>query len=185
MPSRAIGETLDVTDAAAWRAWLQEHHASKDEVWLVFHSKASGRPSISYNDAVEEALCFGWIDSVNKKLDADRRVQRFTPRRPGSPVSEMNKVRAHRLIEAGRMTTAGLSKIQAYLDEPLVLAEDILEALRADPVAWRNFQDFPESYKRIRTGWIEAARPRPQTFRQRLDYFVRMTAKGKRFGMVQ
>ena len=86
-----IGSTLDVATAKDWRAWLRKHHASEPEIWLVYHSKDSGRPSIPYSDAVDEALCFGWIDSTVKKYGPDSRAQRFTPRRPGSKLSEMNK----------------------------------------------------------------------------------------------
>src|SRR5437870_12049488 len=91
-----VGETLDVRTRAVWRAWLRRNHARKKEIWLVLHTKASGRPSIAYNDAVDEALCFGWIDSIVKKVGAQSRAQRFTPRRKGSPVPELNKARARR-----------------------------------------------------------------------------------------
>ena len=102
-----VGETLDVRTRSAWRRWLQRHHARKKEIWLVLHAKASGKPSIAYNDAVDEALCYGWIDSIVKKVGTHSRAQRFTPRREGSPVSEMNKARARRLVRERRMTAAG------------------------------------------------------------------------------
>jgi uncharacterized protein YdeI (YjbR/CyaY-like superfamily) len=180
-----VGLTLDVSTAAAWRAWLEANHAKAPEVWLVYHAKASGLPSLPYNDAVEEALCFGWIDSTVKKLGVDSRAQRFTPRRPASPVSEMNKVRIRRLVEDGRMTPAGIAAAGDVLDEPLEIPPDILARLQADPAVWRNFQTFPESYQRIRIGWIDGARGRPAVFEQRLRYFLRMTAQNKRYGMVQ
>src|SRR5438445_11628080 len=101
-----IGDTLDVRTRAAWRAWLRRNHARKKEIWLVLHLKASGRESSAYNDAVDEALCFGWIDSIVKKVGTLSRAQRFTPRRRGSPVSETNKARARRLVRAARMTAA-------------------------------------------------------------------------------
>lgn len=180
-----LGKTLDVATAAEWRQWLQVNHASEPEIWLVFHAKASGKPSIPYNDAVDEALCFGWIDSTVKKLDRDSRVQRFTPRRPGSALSEMNKVRVRRLHEAGRMTPAGMEAAGNVLDEPFEVAPDILERLQADETTWAHFQGFPESYQRIRIGFIEAARNRPGVFEQRLSYFLRKTKQNKRYGMVQ
>ena len=180
-----IGETLFVTEPGEWRRWLEKHHDSKDEIWLVFYTKKSGKPSIAYNDAVDEAICFGWIDSIVKKLGPESRAQRFTRRRPRSPLSEMNKVRARRMVEAGRMTDAGLAVIGSVLDEPFEVPEDILSAIRQDEAAWRNFQELPESYKRIRVGWIDASRRRSEVFQQRLDYFIKMTAAGKRFGMVQ
>jgi uncharacterized protein YdeI (YjbR/CyaY-like superfamily) len=181
-----IGKTLSVTTRQQWRSWLAKHHATEPEIWLVYASKDSRKKRIPYNDAVEEALCYGWIDSIVKKLDADRRAQRFTPRRPGSQLSDMNKERVRRLIAAGKMTEAGMAAIEAEkLDEPFVLAEDIERALKDDPETWRNFRAFPESYKRIRIGWIEGARRRPEFFEQRLGYFLKMTKQNKRFGMVQ
>jgi uncharacterized protein YdeI (YjbR/CyaY-like superfamily) len=180
-----IGKTLDVPDRRRWRAWLEKHHDSEPEIWLVYHTKASKKPSISYNDAVEEALCFGWIDSTNKKHGPDSRAQRFTPRRPKSPLSEMNKVRIRRLHAAGLMTEAGLAAAPGVLDETFEVPPDILAALRADKQTWSNFEAFPDSYKRIRVGWINAARRRPAVFEQRLAYFLKMTARNKRFGMVQ
>ena len=184
-PHAELGKTLDVSTASEWRGWLEANHATEREVWLVYHSKASGVPSLPYNDAVDEALCFGWIDSTVKKLGPLSRAQRFTPRRRGSPVSEMNKVRVRRLVEAGRMTSVGLAAAGDVLDEAFEVAPDILERLQEDETVWRNFQAFPESYRRIRVGWVEGARARPAVFEQRLGYLVRMTAKGKRYGMVQ
>jgi uncharacterized protein YdeI (YjbR/CyaY-like superfamily) len=180
-----LGATLDVTTAAEWRAWLATNHTSRSEIWLVYHSKSSGVASLPYNDAVDEALCFGWIDSIVKKLGPDTRAQRFTPRRPASRLSEMNKVRVRRLTKAGRMTPAGLAAAGDILHEPFTVAADILTRLQADEPTWRNFQAFPESYQRIRIGFIEAARKRPSVFEQRLAYFVKMTKQNKRFGMVQ
>ena len=193
-----ITKTLYVTTRAEWRAWLKKHHASEKEVWLVYYKKDSGKARIPYNDAVEEALCFGWIDSIVKKLDADSFAQRFTPRRPGSQLSPMNKERIRRLIPQKKMTAAGLAAVKDALGaalvetrlgtkvEPrLVIAPDILQALQADAQTWRNFQKFPASYQRIRIAWIEGARKRPEVFQQRLRYFLKMTAQNKRFGMVQ
>ena len=143
-----------------------------------------GKPSLPYNDAVEEALCFGWIDSTVKKIDAERNAQRYTPRRPNSPFSEMNKERVRRLIAAGLMTPAGLAAAGDLSTEKFTIAEDILQALKADAQAWQNFRAFPESYQRIRVGWIEGARKRPADFEKRLRYFIKMTAANKKYGMV-
>jgi uncharacterized protein YdeI (YjbR/CyaY-like superfamily) len=181
-----VGETLDVRTGAAWRAWLRRNHARKKEIWLVYHTRASRRSSLAYNDAVDEAICFGWIDSTVKKLDAHSRAQRFTPRRKGSPVSEMNKARARRLVRERRMTAVGRAALGSALRrEPLVVAADVRRALRAEPGVWARFEKLPVSYKRIRLGFIEGARGRPQIFATRLRYFVRMTAQGKRYGMVR
>ncbi len=180
-----LGETLYVTDAASWRAWLEANYETRREIWLVFHTKASGVASLPYNDAVDEALCFGWIDSVVKKHGPDSRAQRFTPRRPRSPVSEMNKARVRRMVEQGRMTPAGLAAAGDVLDEPFEVPKDILAAIKADKETWSNFEAFPDSYKRIRVGWIDGSRKRQDVFETRLAYFLKMTKQNKRFGMVQ
>jgi uncharacterized protein YdeI (YjbR/CyaY-like superfamily) len=183
-----VGKTQYAKDRRAWRAWLKKHHTTAPEIWLVYYKKGSGRPRIPYNDAVEEALCFGWIDSIVKPIDEKRYAQRFSPRRPKSALSAMNAERIRRLVAAGKMTPAGLAAVREKLGgekRPFKVPRDIVAALRADPSAWKNFRAFPESYKRIRIGWIDASRHRPEVFFQRLRYFVRMTAANKRFGMVQ
>jgi uncharacterized protein YdeI (YjbR/CyaY-like superfamily) len=180
-----LGTTLYVTNRKAWRAWLVKNHAREKEIWLIYYKKHSGQPRIPYNDAVEEALCYGWIDSIIKRVDDDRTAQRFSPRRPKSFLSETNKERARRLIKAKKMTRVGLERIQTQLDQEFTLAKDIVTALKKDRTTWRNFQTFPESYQRIRVGWIDAARQRPEIFEQRLRYFLKMTAQNKKFGMVQ
>lgn len=179
-----LGKTLYVLTRIAWRGWLEKHHAKEKEIWLVFYSKASGKPRIPYNDAVEEALCFGWIDSTVKKVEKDSFAQRFSPRKSGSRWSEMNKERARRLLREGKMTPAGLAAAGA-LEEALVIPTDILKRLKADRKVWKNFQQFPDTYKRIRVGWIDGVRKRPDEFEKRVRYFLKMTAQNKRFGMVQ
>ncbi|MGH9895475.1 MAG: YdeI/OmpD-associated family protein [bacterium] len=162
----------------------------------MFYRKHTGRPRIPYDDAVEEALCYGWIDSTVKTIDTERFAQRFSPRKPRSNLSEMNKERIRRLIARKKMTAAGLAAVRHVFDpavpEPrgrgvsrIRVAPDITKALRTDAGTWRNFRKFPVSYKRVRIGWIEMARKRPAEFTKRLRYFVRMTARNRRFGMVQ
>lgn len=192
-----IGKTLYVKNRKQWRSWLTKNHRTAAEIWLVYYKKHSGKPRIPYNDAVEEALCYGWIDSTVKTVDQDRMAQRFSPRRKNSGLSEMNKERVRRLIKARKMTRSGLESIRHHLAEGTAksspsqklakfnMPADILETLKADPVVWKNFQKFPASYKRIRIGWIDGARKRPDEFAKRLRYFLKMTAKNKRFGMVQ
>jgi uncharacterized protein YdeI (YjbR/CyaY-like superfamily) len=179
-----IGKTFYAKTRAQWRAWLTKHAAREREVWLVLYTKASGKPFVAYNDAVEEALCFGWIDSILKKHGPDSRVQRYTPRRPGSRLSEMNKERVRRLVAEGKMTPAGLAAA-GDIDGPYRVPADILRALKRDKETWANFQKFPESYKRIRVGWIDGSRDSPEFFERRLNYFLKMTKQNKRFGMVQ
>jgi len=180
-----LTRTLYVHRVADWRAWLRKRHKTAPEVWLVYYRKESGKPRISYNDAVDEAIAFGWIDSTVKNLDADRFAQRFTPRRPGSKASEMNKARARRLMREGRMTRAGLAAIGDLKATRLVIPSDIKAALEIDPGAWKNFCRFPASYRRIRVAFVEGARRRPAEFRRRLRNLVRMSARNERFGMVR
>ncbi len=184
-----LGETLYVTTRRQWRAWLKKHHATAREVWLVYYRKSSGKPRITYDDAVREALCFGWIDSTAKGIDGEAFAQRFTPRKPTSMFSQMNRERVRELIAEGAMTPAGLKAIAHAFnpkrDNPkdFKIPAGILRALKANKDAWRHFQKFPASYQRIRVAYIEAYREsRPETYRRSLDYFIRMTAKGKRIG---
>ena len=189
-----IGKTLYVPTRKAWRAWLAKHHATKEEIWLVYYKLGSGKPRIPYNDAVEEALCYGWIDSILKPINREKYAQRFSPRKSTSKWSAMNNERLRRLIRKRRVTRAGLKAASPVLDgstgsrpsssKPNIPG-DILKRLREDAATWKNFRRFPASYRRIRIGWIDAARHRPLIFAQRLQYFLRMTKKNKRFGMVQ
>jgi uncharacterized protein YdeI (YjbR/CyaY-like superfamily) len=180
-----VTRTLYVHRVADWRAWLRKHHKTSREIWLIFYRKSSDRPSISYNDAVDEALCFGWIDSIQKKIDDERRAQRFTPRRPGSKTSEMNKARARRLVREKRMTPAGLAAIGSLTAPRLAIAADIRATLEKEPDAWKHFRRFPIAYRRIRIAFVEGARQRPAEFRRRLGNLVRKSAKNERFGMVR
>jgi uncharacterized protein YdeI (YjbR/CyaY-like superfamily) len=170
-----------------------KYHTTAPEIWLIYYKKDSGKPRIPYNHAVEEALCYGWIDSILKPIDAARYAQRFSPRRSASRLSDMNRERVRRLIASGRMTKAGLASIEHVFDHKQdtkprpawTIPAVILRRLKRDPTIWKNFQRFPESYKRIRIGWIAAASSRPAVRDQRLRYFLKMTAQNKRFGMVQ
>ncbi len=187
-----LGKTLYVTDRRDWREWLAKNHSKEKEIWLVYYRKSSDKPRILYNDAVEEALAYGWIDSIQKGIDEERFAQRFSPRRPGTKLSEPNRQRIHKLIKEKKMTPAGLSAVAGVFDEtdragePLTLSPDILNALKSDPEAWKNFQKLPESYKRIRIAFIEGRRRHgEEMFKKSLDHFVRMTVKNKRFGMMK
>ena len=180
-----LKETLYVTNRKDWRSWLAKHHKNKKEIWLIYYKKHSGKPRIPYNDAVDEALCYGWIDSIVKKVDEERTAQRFTPRKEKSSWSEMNKERARRLIKAKKMTTAGLAKVTVNLDEKFVVPKDILRELKKDNLVWKNFQKFPLSYKRIRIGYIDGSRSQPDEFQKRLNYFIKKTKQNKQFGMVK
>lgn len=180
-----VGKTLYAKNRREWRAWLAKHHRAAPEIWLIYYKKESGKPRIPYNHAVEEALCYGWIDSILKPIDEHKYAQRYSPRKKTSKLSDMNRERVRRLMKAGRMTKAGLVAIEHTGTGSAKLPDDIVARLRKDPAAWRNFQRFPASYKRIRVGWIAAARHRREVFEQRLRYFLKMTKQNKRFGMVQ
>lgn len=181
-----LGKTLYVTNRKDWRSWLQKNHNKEKEIWLIYYKKSSGKLRIPYNDAVEEALCYGWIDSIAKSIDEEKFAQRFTPRRPKSQISEMNKERVRRLIKNKLMTSVGLKSISFDRKEKFIIAEDILKALKLNKQTWKNFQKFSIGYKRVRIGYIEDVRDYDKKlFKNRLNNFIKMTAKNKKFGMVQ
>lgn len=180
-----VGKTVYAKNRKEWRAWLAKHHKTAPEIWLIYYKKESGKSRVSYNDAVDEALCYGWIDSTLKPIDKQKYVQRYSPRRKTSKLSDMNRERVRRLLKAGRMTKAGMAAIAHTDAKTPKLDAAVLAKLKKDPETWRNFQRFPASYKRIRVGWVAAAKHRPEIFKQRLAYFMKMTKQNKRFGMVQ
>ena len=174
-----------MTTRKAWRAWLEKNHARKKEIWLVYATKKSGKGRVAYSDAVEEALCFGWIDGTVKSIDENYFVQRFRPRRSAkSQLSETNKERVRRMIRAGLMTPAGLEKIRGRMNEQFVLPPDIAAAFRRDSKTWKNFQRFSKWYQRIRVGWLDMSRNNVSLFQSRLRFFLKMTALNKRYGQV-
>jgi len=184
-----ISKKIYVTNREQWRSWLAKNHNKEREIWLIYYKKSSGKERIPYNDAVEEALCYGWIDSTMKGIDEEKFAQRFTPRRPNSILSQPNRERIHILIKQKKMTDVGIAAVKHVFDASsetkLVIAKDILKSLKEDKSVWENFQGFPEPYKRIRINWIEGARTRPEIFKKRLSYFLKMTAKNKRYGMMK
>lgn len=186
-----IGKTFYTTDRNVWRRWLAKNHKTAKDIWLIYYKKDSGKKRIPYFEAVEEALCYGWIDSITKRLDEKSYVQRFSPRKPKSVLSGINRERIFRLIRSKKMTKAGLAGIAHHLDnatlrpKKFVFPKDILNAIRKNPVAWKHYQQFPLSYRNIRVGWIDGSRNRPEVFQKRLKYFIAMTEKNKRFGMEQ
>ncbi len=175
------------TTRSEWRAWLEANHRSEPEVWLRTFNKASGRPSISYSDLVEECLCFGWIDGIVKKYDPDSTVQRITPRRKKSFLSELNRQRIWKLQANGLMTPAGIEPIIDQIgtpDDPYEIPDWVEEQLRSDPRIWENFQAFPHLYKRLKIGWITDIKgaSRQAEAQKRLDYLIKMTRQGKMYG---
>lgn len=178
-----IGETLYVIHRKDWREWLEGNFETADEIWLVYPNKASGKERIPYNDAVEEALCFGWIDSIVKSIDEHHAAQRFTPRRPKSSYSQPNKERLKWLAENKMLHSSILESIQPILEEKFVFPEDIIAAIKANPDAWKNYQAFAGAYKRIRIAYIDNARIRPEEFDKRLANFIKTAAQNKQIGI--
>ncbi len=178
-----IKKTLCLKDRSAWRSWLSKNYSSEKEIWLVYYKKGGGKKSISYNEAVEEALCFGWIDSTAKKLDEERYSQRFTPRRKGSKYSQLNKERLRLMLKQNKIIPSLKGEIKILLMEEFVFPEDIIAEIRKSGEAWKNYKRFPDAYKRIRISFIHEARDNPAEFRKRLNYFVKMSEKGKYVGM--
>ena len=184
-------ERIHPEDRAQWRAWLQEHHASSAGVWVVQWRTATGRRRLSYDDLVEEALCFGWIDSLAKGLDAERSMITMTPRRPRGVWSRSNKERVERLIAEGRMTSAGLRAVQTAkangsweaLDEvgATTVPDDLAAALAVSPAAGRHFDAFAPSARQAILHWIKIAK-RDETRRRRIEETVRLAADNRRPG---
>ena len=158
-------------------AGWQFRHGSRRLVCVPCMS--SGEKSVLYNDAVEEALCFEWIDSTVKSLDKAHKIQRFSPRNPKSPYSQANKERLKWLSANGMIHSVFEKKIRAVLSEPFVFPEDIIDKLREDETVWKNYRQFPETYKRIRIAYVEAARMRPEEFGKRLNHFIAKTRENR------
>ncbi len=176
---------VSARNRAAWRAWLRRHHRTAPGVWLVYHKKQSATPSVSYEEAVQEALCYGWIDSLVRAMDADRYRQLFTPRKPRSTWSQANKRRVARLLAEGRMQPAGLAKIVAAkangswcsLDavESLTIPADVRRALAAEGEALRHFRGYAASMRKAMLYWLASAK-RPATRARRLAKLVAYAA---------
>jgi len=188
-------EKLYVTNRDDWRAWLEENHNTKKEVWLIYYKKHTGKPRIPYADAVEEALCFGWIDSIVKRIDDEKYAQKFTPRKDKSNWSELNMKRARKMIRKGRMTKAGLAKfkeIEKNIKErlktkpskkKLIIPSDLKKELMKNKKAWDNFNNFAPSYKRLYIRWITDAK-RKETREKRIKQTIIWSAQNKKPGMM-
>lgn len=172
-----------------WRNWLAENHAQASGVWFVYYKKQTGKPRVAYDEAVEEALCFGWIDSVPRKFDDERSKLLFTPRKPKSVWSKLNKTRIERLIENGLMTESGLAKIEAAkrggswnaLDasDRLEIPTDLARAFAENKTAAKNFGQFSDAVKRNILSWVGGAK-RDETRAARIEKSVTMAERNKR-----
>ncbi|MFH1314049.1 MAG: YdeI/OmpD-associated family protein [Candidatus Eisenbacteria bacterium] len=185
---------LYVTGREEWRAWLKKNHDTVKKIWLIYYKKHTGKPRIPYDDAVEEALCFGWIDSTVKRLDDERYMQKYTPRKAKSVWSETNKARAKKMIQQGRMTETGLSRIRdakrsgewkkaGSRDLPDEIPHDLKRALAANKSAKRNFENLAPSYKKQFIWWISSAK-RDETRQKRIEKTVSMAEENKKPGML-
>jgi uncharacterized protein YdeI (YjbR/CyaY-like superfamily) len=185
----ALRNSIHPKSRAEWRAWLEQNHAQPEGVWLISYKKATGRPRVEYDDAVEEALCFGWIDSKPNKLDEERSMLWFAPRKPGSGWSRPNKERVERMMAAGLMTPAGLEKVEAAKQDGSWQALDAIEALEIPPdleaalaaysSARQHFDAFPRSVKRGILEWISTAK-KPETRAKRVEETARLAEQNIR-----
>ena len=184
---------LSVSDRREWRSWLAENHASEKEVWLAYFKKHTGKASVSYMDSVKEALCFGWIDGLKKRIDDECYTHRFTPRKAASKWSPQNIRLAKELIESGEMMEPGLAafnqrvpydeelqKTLAAKDLPLTAETE--QGLKSSPKAWDNFNQLTPGYRKQYVGWLQSAK-RPKTRKKRLAEAIVLLEANKKLGM--
>ncbi|MCK4345034.1 MAG: YdeI/OmpD-associated family protein [Bacteroidales bacterium] len=189
-----ITKTLYITTREKWRKWLEKNHNTEKEIWLVYYKKHTGKPRIPYDDAVEEALCFGWIDSIIKRIDEEKYTQKFSPRKQNSVWSDLNKKRVKKLIEEGKMTKAGFGTIKGLALDDLkkeekrsfkkesIIPSYIKDALKSNIQAWDNFNKLAFSYKRNYVGWIDSAK-REETRQRRLEEAIKLLEKNEKLGI--
>ena len=184
---------LYVADRERWRKWLSKNHATEAGIWLVFYKKETSKPTIAYEAAVEESLCFGWIDSIIKKIDAEKYARKFTPRSHKSRWSQLNKKRADKMIKQGRMTKVGLAKIKMakksglWDKDPrprisLDIPPEFAKALARNKKAKECFEKLAPSYRKFYIGWIAVAK-RPETKKRRIEESIALLEKGRKLGL--
>ncbi len=167
--------TLYVKDRQSWRNWLEKNHSKKKEAWVVFYKKHSKKQGAPYLEVLEEALCFGWIDGPLKRIDGERHAIKFTPRRRSSVWAESNIIRAKKMIEAGKMTAAGLEAFRGHesrkVPHLIPMPQDLEKALKKNRKAWENFQKFPPSHRKHYFWWIISSK-KPETRERRIGEVV-------------
>jgi uncharacterized protein YdeI (YjbR/CyaY-like superfamily) len=188
-PRPTAGTPRFFRTAAEFRSWLERNHDRATELWVGFHRKASGTPSITWPEAVDQALCFGWIDGIRKRIDETTYMNRFTPRRPTSSWSEVNVRRVGELTKGGLMTPAGLRAFEArrenrtgiysYEQRPQDLPASYARPFRANGAAWKVWRALPPSYRKAATWWVISAK-REETRERRLATLIETTARGER-----
>jgi uncharacterized protein YdeI (YjbR/CyaY-like superfamily) len=189
-----IEKSLTVYNKEEWRAWLKAHHSSEKEIWLVYFKPVSGHQGITYEESVEEALCFGWIDSIIQRIDEEKYARKFNPRREGSNWSASNKSRMEKLIQSSRMTPAGLAAYDPgardSLDEvgqrvrrgEIPIPGEIKKAIRANSKAWETFSQLPPSQQRQAAAWVVSAK-KEETRRKRLKEVIETFELGRPLGL--
>lgn len=187
-------KTVEVKNRAEWRAWLAAKHDKEAEIWLVYYKKKTGIASIGYESSVEEALCYGWVDSIIKKIDDKKYARKFTPRKDDSKWSTSNKKRVKKLLKEGLMTECGLQKIEAakksgMWDAPdqrpelaFEMPAEFAEALKKNKQAQTTFESLVPTYQKQYLGWIEVAK-RPETRQKRIEESIQLLLEGKKLGL--
>ena len=184
---------LHASSREEWRSWLKKHHAKAKEVWLVYYKKHTGKSSINYTDSVEEALCFGWIDGIKKRIDEEKYAHRFTPRKRKSKWSPLNIMLAKKMIKEGQMTQMGLASfnqkirydddiLKARTAKEIILTPEIEEALKENKKTWEYFNNLAPSHKKQYVAWLISAK-RPETRERRLEEAIKLLAKNRKLGM--
>ena len=187
-------KTLELHDRKEWRDWLKENHASVDEIWLVFYKAAAGKPGIQYSEALDEALCYGWVDSLIKGINERKYARKFTPRKDESKWSLVNKKRVEALIQDGLMTEHGLRKVEAAhrsgrwdaaaqrADLDYSMPEEFSQALREDPRAAETYNNLSMTHQKEFLRWIITAR-RVETRKKRIDEAIQLLREGRKLGL--
>jgi uncharacterized protein YdeI (YjbR/CyaY-like superfamily) len=184
-----ITKSLTPSSLADWRNWLARNHDREEEVWLVYRKAGRGKTNIDYESSVEEALCFGWIDSIIQNIDEETYARKFNPRRTESKWSETNKRRVVKVIREGRMTEAGIAKVTFDVNEvdsrkpkpkrpPVQMPEKMEKALKSQPGVWEAFQRISPSYRRNYILWLSDAK-KPETFERRLQILMEEVLAGR------
>ena len=193
MTNEEFNNALLLKNRKDWRNWLEKNHKTADEVWLIHYKKSSDKMSFNHFDAVEEAICFGWIDSKLKKIDQERFILRYSPRKSKSPWSKINKETAEKMISLGKMTKLGFEKIDeakkqgfwksAYTNlTKEKLPSDLRKALIKNKKAWNNFQNFANSYRNMYIGWVKNAKTY-ETRNRRISEVVKRSLDNKKPGV--
>ncbi len=166
-----------------WRRWLEQNHAGQKEAWLIYYKKHTGKPGIPYDDAVEEAICFGWIDGKVKRIDNEKHMQRFSPRRKNSLWADSNIKRAKEMIKTGRMTEPGMEMFRLHektrIPQAIEMPKELEKALKADRKAWQNFQSFPASHRK-HFFWMILSAKKPETADRRIKKIIGMAERNER-----